>query len=93
MVLILKMKHQQVTVDVLKMIFSSGSYLMLAFVAWIFCKLFYACFWLPGHLKRQNADETKKVEVEKRVVENEENHKLENSNDDVLLLSDAKKIN
>lgn len=80
------MKHQQVTVDVLKMIFSSCSYLMLAFVAWIFCKLFYACFWLPGHLKRQE-------EEERRRAENDENHKIENSDCDVNDASDSKKHN
>lgn len=79
------MKHQQVTVDILKMIYSSCSYLMLAFVAWIFCKLFYACFWLPGHLKKQDEED------EKRKLENDQNQILENSDDGVS--SDTKKLN
>lgn len=48
------MKHQQVTVDFLSMVFSAATYLALAGAAWIFLRLLQACFWLPRHLKRQN---------------------------------------
>lgn len=48
-----KMRKQKVVVDVWKMVFSSCSYLALAFVAYILLKLVYACFWLPNYLRKQ----------------------------------------
>lgn len=48
------MKQQQVTVDMMNMIFTACSYLALAGAVWIFLRLIQACFWLPKHLKRQN---------------------------------------
>lgn len=48
------MKHQQVTVDFISMVFTACSYLALAGAVWIFLRLVQACFWLPRHLKRQN---------------------------------------
>lgn len=50
------MRFQKVSVDVWKVIFYSGSCLVLAFVAWVFLKLVYACFWLPGHLQREEIE-------------------------------------
>lgn len=47
------MRKQKVVVDVWKMVFSSCSYLALAFVAYILLKLVYACFWLPNYLRKQ----------------------------------------
>ncbi|XP_074094451.1 uncharacterized protein LOC141524454 isoform X2 [Cotesia typhae] len=38
----------------MSMVFSAATYLALAGAAWIFLRLFQACFWLPRHLKRQN---------------------------------------
>lgn len=48
------MKHQQVTVDMVNMVFTAFSYLALAGAVWIFLRLIQACFWLPKHLSRQN---------------------------------------
>lgn len=48
------MRSQKVSVDVWKMIVSSCSYLAVAFMAWVFLKLAYACFWFPGYLQRQH---------------------------------------
>lgn len=45
------MRPQKVSVDVWKMVISSCSYLGLAFMAWVFLKLVYACFRFPGYLK------------------------------------------
>lgn len=45
------MRPQKVSVDVWKMVISSCSYLGLAFLAWVFLKLVYACFRFPGYLK------------------------------------------
>lgn len=47
------MRPQKVSVDIWTMLYSSCSYLALAFVAWIFLRLVQACFWFPSHLKRQ----------------------------------------
>lgn len=55
------MRSQKVSVDVWQMIVTSLSCLMLAFVAWIFLKLAYACIWLPKHLKEQNIQMQKKL--------------------------------
>lgn len=49
------MRFQKVSVDVWKVIITSGSCLFLAFIAWVFLKLVYACFWLPGYLQQQEA--------------------------------------
>lgn len=51
------MKHQKVVVNVWKMLSSSCSYLLLAFLVWLFLKLAYACFWFPQYLQAQPEDE------------------------------------
>lgn len=48
------MRSQKVSVDVWKMIMSSCSYLAVAFTAWVFLKLIYACFWFPEYLQKQH---------------------------------------
>lgn len=47
----MKMRSQKVSVDLLKMILSTCSYLLLAVLAWILLRLVNACFCLPGYLK------------------------------------------
>ncbi|XP_014476401.1 PREDICTED: nucleolar protein 58 [Dinoponera quadriceps] len=75
------MKHQQVTVDMVNMVFTACSYLALAGAVWIFLRLIQACFWLPKHLKRQNDVQKmlqEKVDsYEKYVFECEEKEKAE----------------
>ncbi|XP_076247061.1 uncharacterized protein LOC143187020 isoform X1 [Calliopsis andreniformis] len=48
------MKYQQISVDFVSMVFTACSYLALAGAVWIFLRIIQACFWLPGHLKKQN---------------------------------------
>lgn len=50
------MRTQKVSVNVWQMMLSSCSYLVLAFVAWIFLRLVQACFWFPSYLHKQEAD-------------------------------------
>ncbi|XP_043478569.1 uncharacterized protein LOC122508949 isoform X2 [Leptopilina heterotoma] len=73
-------QYQQVSVDLLNMVFTACTYLALAGVAWIFLRLLQACFWLPKHLKKQNNVQQMlqdKVEsYEKYVTECEEKEKL-----------------
>lgn len=64
------MKHQKVVVNVWKMIFSSCSYLALAFLVWLFLKLAYACFWFPKYLQSQQ-DEAEEEEKQLLTTENE----------------------
>ena len=47
-------KYQQVSVDLVNMVYTAFTYLALAGAAWIFLRLLQACFWLPRHLKKQN---------------------------------------
>ncbi|XP_043676563.1 myb-like protein X isoform X1 [Vespula pensylvanica] len=53
-VVVVVMKHQQITVDISNMVYTAFSYLALAGAVWIFLRLLQACFWLPRHLKKQN---------------------------------------
>ena len=46
--------QQQVTVDLVNMVYTAIAYLALAGAAWLFLRLIQACFWLPSHIKRQN---------------------------------------
>lgn len=46
--------HQQVSVDLINMVYTAIAYLALAGAAWLFLRLIQACFWLPGHMKRKN---------------------------------------
>ncbi|XP_054011587.1 uncharacterized protein LOC128894103 isoform X1 [Hylaeus anthracinus] len=75
------MKHQQISVDFVSMVFTACSYLALAGAVWIFLRLIQACFWLPRHLKRQNDVQRMlqdKVEsYEKYILECEEKEKSE----------------
>ncbi|XP_076172619.1 uncharacterized protein LOC143149281 [Ptiloglossa arizonensis] len=75
------MKHQQISVDFVSMVFTACSYLALAGALWIFLRLIQACFWLPRHLKRQNDVQRMlqdKVEnYEKYILECEEKEKSE----------------
>lgn len=66
------MRSQKVSVDIWKMMFSSCSYLALAFGAWVMLKLIYACFWLPKYLQNQE-NEAKLEQEEKETNENKEN--------------------
>ncbi|KZC14389.1 hypothetical protein WN55_07010 [Dufourea novaeangliae] len=47
------MKHQQISVDFINMVFSTWSYLALAATFWILLRLVQACFYLPQQLKKQ----------------------------------------
>ncbi|XP_076686502.1 uncharacterized protein LOC143378561 [Andrena cerasifolii] len=75
------MKHQQISVDFLSMVFTACSYLVLAGAVWIFLRLIQACFWLPRHFKKQNDVQRMlqdKVEnYEKYILECEKKEKLE----------------
>ncbi|CAL7933634.1 unnamed protein product [Xylocopa violacea] len=75
------MKHQQISVDLVSMVFTAYSYLALAGAVWIFLRLIQACFWLPRHLKRQNHVQQMlqdKVEsYEKYILECEKKEKIE----------------
>ncbi|GJQ69602.1 hypothetical protein Trydic_g6696 [Trypoxylus dichotomus] len=51
------MRSQKVGVDAWKMVTSSIAYLGIAFLAWVFVKLLYACFWLPTHFEQEDAEE------------------------------------
>lgn len=55
------MRFQKVSVDVWRIVTVSASCLFLAFMAWIFLKLAYACVWLPGYLKTQAENEKDKL--------------------------------
>ncbi|KAI4457354.1 hypothetical protein MML48_7g00007001 [Holotrichia oblita] len=68
------MRSQKVGVDAWKMVTSSIAYLGIAFLAWVFVKLLYACFWLPAHF--DNEDEEELIDKE----EMEEYEKLEEDN-------------
>ncbi|GFG32932.1 hypothetical protein Cfor_12901 [Coptotermes formosanus] len=59
------MRHQQVSVNVWQIVQTSGTYLALAFCAWVLLRLVNACFWLPGCLRKQREDEIKKEAEEK----------------------------
>ncbi|GFG36058.1 hypothetical protein Cfor_02595 [Coptotermes formosanus] len=59
------MRHQQVSVNVWQMVQTSGTYLALAFCAWVLLRLVNACFWLPGYLRKQREDEMKEEAEEK----------------------------
>ncbi|XP_044742866.1 uncharacterized protein LOC123305233 [Chrysoperla carnea] len=50
------MKYQQVHVNIWKMFYTAGTYLILAAAVWLLLKLIQACFWLPNTLKKQRAD-------------------------------------
>lgn len=50
------MRTQKVSVDVWKMFYGSCSYLLLAFVAYVFLKLVNGCIWLPSYLKKSNGN-------------------------------------
>lgn len=67
------MRKQKVSVDIWKMVFSSCSYLALAFVAWLFLKLICACFWLPKYLQTQQVVEETNENTEKQHVEDKKN--------------------
>ncbi|XP_043256221.1 uncharacterized protein LOC122399540 isoform X1 [Colletes gigas] len=75
------MKHQQISIDFVSMVFTACSYLALAGAVWIFLRLIQACFWLPRHLQRQNDVQRMlqdKVEnYEKYILECEEKEKCE----------------
>lgn len=76
------MRTQKVVVDIWKMVYSSCSYLVLAFFAWVFVKLFYACFWLPDYLKKQ--EDEKAAEKSRRNEDNKDekaDEKLERDED------------
>lgn len=64
------MRPQKVSVDVWKMVISSCSYLGLAFMAWVFLKLVYACFRFPGYLKENQR--LLEIASEKQVLCNNE---------------------
>lgn len=75
-----RMRKQKVVVDVWKMVFSSCSYLALAFVAYILLKLVYACFWLPNYLRKQeeplvldSAEDVKAGEVQSEEEDDKKN--------------------
>ncbi|XP_014220529.1 glutamic acid-rich protein-like isoform X1 [Trichogramma pretiosum] len=46
--------HQQVSVDLVNMVYTAIAYLAVAGAAWLFLRFVQACFCLPGHLRRQN---------------------------------------
>jgi hypothetical protein len=74
------MRHQHVSVNVWQMMFTSCTYLALAFLAWLLLRLIHACFWLPGYLTKQRDEELKK-EAEKRQKLSEEKQKVQSSED------------
>ncbi|OXU29641.1 hypothetical protein TSAR_000102 [Trichomalopsis sarcophagae] len=64
--------HQQVSVDLINMVYTAIAYLALAGAAWLFLRLIQACFWLPGHMKRKNDVQSmlkEKVESYERYIE------------------------
>lgn len=74
------MRTQKVSVNVWQMMLSSCSYLVLAFVAWIFLRLVQACFWFPSYLHKQEAEasqENKSIDIGAKKIEdlNQENKK------------------
>lgn len=71
------MKYQKVVVDIWKMFYSSTSYLVLAFLAYILLKLVNACFWLPSYLQKQDGDDDRmkasiKEEFEEELLNGDE---------------------
>lgn len=65
------MRSQKVTVDAWKMVTSSIAYLGVAFLAWVFVKLLYACFWLPSHFDDQDEDGEDMMDKEQDELLNE----------------------
>lgn len=53
------MRTQKVGVNIWKMMYSSCSYLVLAFFAYVLLKLVNACFWFPKHLQMMNKNKAK----------------------------------
>ncbi|KAJ8683250.1 hypothetical protein QAD02_019042 [Eretmocerus hayati] len=65
-------QQQQVSVDLVNMVYTAIAYLALAGAAWLFLRLVQACFWLPGHMRRQNDVQSmlqQKVENYERYIE------------------------
>jgi cyanate permease len=78
------MRHQQVSVNVWQMMFTSCTYLALAFFAWVLLRLISACFWLPGYLtKQRNEEEKKEAEEKQKLLEEEKNAQSSGNNDEV----------
>lgn len=54
-----KMKHEEVSVDLSRMVSTAVTYLVLAFTVWVFLRLVNACFWLPSFLREQDDQKEK----------------------------------
>lgn len=63
------MRVQKVSVDVWKVIITALSCLVLAFMAWVFLRLAYACVLLPGYLKRQNKQIDKHFSIQEQKLD------------------------
>lgn len=84
------MRSQKVGVDAWKMVTSSIAYLGIAFLAWVFVKLLYACFWLPSYFDDEDTDEM--IDKDGGEMDGEDGEQQEIFNDDEDRQEDKKTV-